>query len=114
MKSYDMFDEDIKRKLKYYIYLDPDTNDIFYVGKGKGNRVFSHLKDTPDSKSKINEKIREIRNKNKEPQIEILLHGIDDEYLAKKVEAAVIDLLNKSVGERFRKGDQNPIRYVEC
>ena len=32
-------------KLKYYVYLysDPETNEIFYIGKGKGNRVFSHL-----------------------------------------------------------------------
>ena len=30
----------------WYVYLlsDPNTNEIFYVGKGKGNRVFDHFK----------------------------------------------------------------------
>lgn len=40
-----MFDEKTKEKLKYYVYLliDPDTNEPFYVGKGKDDRVFSHI-----------------------------------------------------------------------
>ena len=42
-----MFSSEVIRKIGYYVYLltDPITNEIFYVGKGKGNRVFSHLKD---------------------------------------------------------------------
>ena len=37
---------DIIKKLKWYVYLlsDPDTNQIFYVGKGKGNRFFDHFR----------------------------------------------------------------------
>ncbi|HIO04524.1 MAG TPA: GIY-YIG nuclease family protein, partial [Gammaproteobacteria bacterium] len=44
--------------MKYYVYLllDPITDEIFYVGKGKGNRVFSHLKDISD-----NDKVRKIQ-----------------------------------------------------
>ena len=32
-------------KLDYYVYLliDPETNQVFYVGKGVGNRIFAHI-----------------------------------------------------------------------
>lgn len=79
--------------LKYYvyIYMDPDTREIFYVGKGKGNRVFAHL-----SEEKISDKtnkISDIKLRGKEPIIEILIHGLEDEETALKVESAVIDLI---------------------
>ena len=39
------FSPDIIKKLKWYVYLlsDPNSEEIFYVGKGKGNRVFDHF-----------------------------------------------------------------------
>lgn len=82
-------------QLKYYVYLyiNPMDGKIFYVGKGKGNRVLSHLNHNGNSdKGKV---IRAIRTKGKEPIIEILVHGLDDEITALKIESAVIDLLGK-------------------
>jgi uncharacterized protein len=37
------FSSEIIRKLKNYVYIytDPENNEIFYVGKGKGDRVFN-------------------------------------------------------------------------
>lgn len=80
-------------RLGYYVYLyiNPFDNSIFYVGKGRGNRVFAHLNDQNDSrKSRV---IKKIRAQGKDPRIEILIHGLRDEITALRIEAAVIDLL---------------------
>jgi len=88
------FSAEIKEYLKYYvyIYIDPQNNEIFYVGKGKGDRVFSHLNDT--SENEKCKRINEIRSRGQKPKIEILIHGLEEEETALKVEAAVIDLLS--------------------
>lgn len=78
--------------LEYYVYVcsDPDTHRPFYVGKGKGNRVFNHLDDKSENE-KVR-KINELKARGKEPIMEILAHGLDEET-AFKVEAAAIDLI---------------------
>lgn len=90
-----MFPPAIARKFGYYVYLyvDPQTDEVFYVGKGKANRAFSHLNDRSESdKARV---IDEIRASGREPRVEILVHGIEDEATAYRIEAAVIDLLGK-------------------
>lgn len=87
------FPNSVINNLKYYVYLysDPETNEIFYVGKGKGNRVFSHLKEQNN-----NDKVRfieKLKEKGLEPKIEILVHGLEDEETALRVESSVIDLI---------------------
>lgn len=73
-----------------YVYSDPDTHKPFYVGKGKGNRVFDHL--FLEDESKKVAYIKQLTSNGKEPIIEILVHGVDEET-AFKVETAAIDLI---------------------
>lgn len=61
----------------YYVYelIDPRVNLPFYVGKGKGNRVYFHLSEKSRAKSdnrrKFN-KIQKIRKEGYEPEIKIV------------------------------------------
>jgi hypothetical protein len=57
-----------------YCYIDPRTNEIFYIGKGKKNRKYSHLNET--LKNTCNKrkflKIQEIIQSNQQPIIKEL------------------------------------------
>lgn len=97
------FSPKTKEALGYYVYVysDPDTKKPFYVGKGRDDRAFSHLNEYERKKIQKNEdneesdklqKIKEIKDKHKDPIIEILAHGLDEET-SLKVEAAAIDLI---------------------
>ncbi|WP_268124360.1 LEM-3-like GIY-YIG domain-containing protein [Roseivirga pacifica] len=74
-----------------YIYSHPITNEIFYVGKGKGNRIFSHLEEQSDSlKVKY---LADLASNGLKPKLEILIHGLEDQTTALRVESSIIDLL---------------------
>jgi uncharacterized protein len=98
----------VVEQLGYYVYLyiNPFNKKVFYVGKGKGNRVLAHLDDTSETE-KV-ETIKQIRARGREPRIEILLHGLEDETTALRVESAVIDLLGKTaLTNQVRGWDSN-------
>lgn len=48
-----------------YVYVDPRNEDPFYIGKGKGDRLFSHLDDQSDNEKVA--RIAEIQRSGKEP-----------------------------------------------
>ena len=87
------FSAAIIKELKYYVYIysHPITSEIFYVGKGKGNRVFSHLEEQTESQ-KV-QYLKELKSQGLKPKIEILIHGLGDEKVALRVESSVIDLI---------------------
>ncbi|MGH7133837.1 MAG: LEM-3-like GIY-YIG domain-containing protein [Phycisphaerales bacterium] len=90
------FPPEVIEKLKTYVYrlIDPRDGETFYVGKGKGNRVFAHIHgeqgiegDDLDNKMK---RIRAIRLAGFEVAHVIHRHGMDD-ATAFEVESVLMD-----------------------
>lgn len=94
MKEADSFPPGVAEKLGTYVYrlIDPRNGETFYVGKGKRDRVFEHIRaqvggDELDNRLK---RIREIRLAGFEVAHVIHRHGLD-EQTAFHVEAALMD-----------------------
>lgn len=96
MADAESFPLDVSRRLKTYVYrlIDPRNGETFYVGKGRGNRVFAHIRaeqglEGDDLDNKLR-RIRDIRLAGFEVAHVIHRHGMDD-ATAFEVEAALID-----------------------
>src|SRR5689334_3931106 len=90
----EIFPSEVIQQLKTYVYrlIDPRNGETFYVGKGQGNRVFSHIHEEvkgDDLGDKL-KRIREIHLAGFEVGHVIHRHGMNDET-AMEVEAALID-----------------------
>ncbi|WP_427834806.1 terminase small subunit [Actinobacillus pleuropneumoniae] len=83
---------------KYYVYflIDPRNENIFYVGKGTGNRISQHARNARcgiiDNAEKFN-RILEIQTSGNEVS-EIMFFGTDDESLAFLIERILIKKLH--------------------
>jgi hypothetical protein len=82
----------VAQRLGYYVYLytDPRNQRVFYVGKGQGGRVLTHL--LAEDESRKAQVLEELRQAGLEPQIDILAHRLPSAEAALRIEAAVIDL----------------------
>jgi hypothetical protein len=88
----------VAEQLKWYVYrlIDPRNGETFYVGKGQGNRIFTHAKgilnaeDEEIADPKI-QRIKEISAAGLEVGHVIHRHGIETARIAHEVEAALID-----------------------
>lgn len=89
------FDQKTINHLKYYVYmLLNEKNQPFYVGKGKNNRVFEHIKCAlkEDVSNNKYDKIREIEAEGGKVQHSIVRHGLSEDT-AFDVETALLDTL---------------------
>lgn len=63
----------------YYVYGLYDNDDIFYVGKGKGNRYKGHFNNNSLSKSSYkNHKIKAINNSGRKVNVRIIAKGLSE------------------------------------
>jgi len=110
----------VLKELKNYVYIysHPITNEIFYVGKGKGNRVFAHLTDEKESEKVI--QLNELKKEGLKPKIEILIHGIENNETVEKIEMSIIDLIgidnltNKQKGKYSAKNGRMSIEQINA
>ena len=119
--SRDGFPEEVIQQLKWYVYrlVDPRNGETFYVGKGRGNRIFTHLQGAISAEhEKVSDpkllRIKEIQLAGLEVSHVIHRHGIAAEHTAHEVEAALIDaypgLTNKVRGHG---SEDHGSRHVE-
>lgn len=92
---YNQFDSIAAEKIRFYVYVlrDPRDKEVFYVGKGQGNRWFEHIREARsqgDSASKKLKRIREIEDAGFEVEAFVVRSGIVSESLAYEIEAAVV------------------------
>ena len=99
MKIVDHFGSHSSISGEYYVYIyyDPDTKEPFYVGKGKKNRLYDHIKEAKSNKTKklsnrykIN-KIRKILNSDNIPIIKREIIFITEER-AFEIEELLINI----------------------
>lgn len=91
-----MFSQAVIEQLGSYVYFlrDPSNKEVFYVGKGVGNRVFDHVACalTDARESEKLDRIRAIQKSGKSVEHFLLRHGLT-EQAAFEVEASVIDFV---------------------
>jgi uncharacterized protein len=114
------FPAEVARQLFFYVYrlVDPRNGETFYVGKGKGDRVFAHaagalkVSISPDQveDDAVSLKLRRILEVKKSGLDVIMLihmHGIKNEDTAHQIETAVMEcypgLTNRVSGRGARE-----------
>lgn len=80
------FDIRTQNELKHYVYAlrDPRDGKIFYIGEGKGDRIFAHFNEAKDLLSICNSglsskvsRIQEIWREDLDVEWFIIRHGMD-------------------------------------
>ncbi len=106
----DKFPPGVAEHLKWYVYrlIDPRNGETFYVGKGRGDRIFAHAKGAlsatkdEDAADLRSQRIKDISAAGLDVAHVIHRHNIDTEQVAFQIEAALIDaypgLTNKVSG----------------
>lgn len=91
-----MFPQAVLERIGYYVYFlrDPRNKKVFYVGKGKENRLFMHITDSLEESVESDKltQIREIRKAGLNVEHYVLRHGLSGD-VALEIESSLIDFL---------------------
>ncbi len=116
------FSNSVLKNLGYYVYalVDPDTDTVFYIGKGKGNRIFDHIKEASKPKNLEKDDVNDDENRIIHKKLVhinkinngglnrvgmfIIRHGLTNEH-AFIVESVLIDLFQNKSNLKFDKLD---------
>lgn len=99
IQSLDNTNNDINQEVEklYYVYcyIDPTTNQPFYVGKGTQNRAYTHMfiqreKTKNKNKTRFKNKLEKMKMDGIEPKIIFLAQNIQDEKIAYDIEESYI------------------------
>ena len=116
------FTQEVVEALGCYVYrlIDPRNGETFYVGRGRGQRVFDHvsgaISDTDQSAADPKlERIHEIQGLGMNVAHIIHRHGMS-EVVAKEVEAALIDaypgLVNRVAGAGSKERGTRHVKEI--
>lgn len=96
MENIEEFSQITKENIGYYVYclIDPRNEEIFYIGKGCGSRVFAHQQEEGNNPKNI--RIQEIQNAGRDIEKYIIRYGLTEEE-AFHLEAALIDIFSARI-----------------
>lgn len=120
MSHIQSFTPEVQEQLQYYVYrlIDPRDGQTFYIGKGRGNRIFAHVAGAlngywEENEDELSAKIQQIREIHQAglSVIHIIQRFGLTENEAFEVEAALIDcfpgLTNLQKGHGSERGVNN-------
>jgi len=107
LRSFRAFNRNYPDRLLYYVYalIDPRDHTVFYIGKGKKERLFNHVQEacrlssqnitlTEKNYGQKLERIIDIHNSNNKVEMYILHYGLTEEH-ALLAESILIDVFQK-------------------
>ena len=108
MENYDLPPEVAEKLGPSYVYalIDPSNDEIFYVGKGTGQRLMDHIDENKEVESQKRKRITKIHSQGKVVKHDIIQHKLEEEE-ALKIEAALIDCISGLTNKVRGQSEEN-------